>query len=157
MKPHDHKLLIGDVIHSLRSSHAHYRMVPPNGPEHPDLRWWQDEFPIATWGRVLWNAVPHSECSNWARAADAAETLRELCSNHKLGNSQVVVVWSNATQPCLELSLETVLLHAEPIIDADFDTWIICRAGGWCIEIYHEGELCFGYTPAQAVFGSSLS
>ena len=147
MKPDDHKLLIWEVIHSLKSSHAQYRMVPPN-EEHPDLRWWQDAFPMATWGRVLWNAVPRSECRHWTHAADAAETLSELGSNKDLGNRPVVVVWSNATQPCLELSFETVLQHVVPIIDADFDTWIICRAGGWCIELYHEGELCFGYAPA---------
>jgi hypothetical protein len=71
--------------------------------------------------------------------------MRKLCVRHGLHDVEVIVFWSNALRPAIQISVDALLRHAVPIIAADFDTWIISKAKGWCIEVYHEGELCFGY------------
>jgi hypothetical protein len=47
---------------------------------------------------------------------------------------------------------ETVLrAEMTPLLEVDWDTWILSPESRWCIEVYHEGEVCFGRRPLVAI------
>lgn len=136
--------LIQDVLDELSSANDSYRVLSPDESDAA-LAWLANHFPIASWGRILWSDVTESVCVPWEeKGEELAKAFRAMCQNHQLADPPVIVAWSNALAPAIQTSLVAVCHHAEAMFDADFDTWIICETHGWCIEVYHEGELCFG-------------
>ncbi len=144
----DNRQLIYHVIEALDRAQEKYALLPSDDSMRV-TDWMESKFPVASWGRILWPSVPDSTCLPWAnKGADLVDAFHSLCDRQDLANPQVVVLWSNALRPGLELSLESVRRHAAEIFNADFDTWIVCESDAWCIEVYHEGELCFGRADA---------
>jgi hypothetical protein len=113
----------------------------------------ENSFPIAHWGRIFWENVPKSDRLKCKSFAESVEAIKYLTEKHELNDSLVTVCWTNLLTPNLEIHLKVMLKYAEEVLAVDFDTWIICPEKEWCIEIYHEGEVCFGYAP----FKNSLS
>jgi hypothetical protein len=146
MNSRNREFLIQEVLESLDSGGEQYRILPSElrGGSVQAIEWMKRAFPIAQWGRVLWSAVPESVCIEWREMRDLVTSFHALCEKEDLGDPIVVVAWSNALRPSLELRLSVVIRHAKPIFEMDFDTWVICEANFWCIECYHEGELCLG-------------
>jgi hypothetical protein len=145
MKWQTNQRLIQEVLEALNTAHEEYTLLSANEYAAVVDNWWQQSFPFASWGRVLWEEVPNSVCIAWSEKwNDLVHSFQTLCSEQKLLNPTVVIVWSNALKPALSTSLDAVRRHAAVIFEADFDTWIICQTDRWCIEVYHEGELCFG-------------
>jgi hypothetical protein len=143
MSGSDNRRLIQTVLDALDARGEQYRVL--YGSESEDaVSWLEQAFPVATWGRILWDKVPSSRCTRWATLSDLEHRLRECCERESLDDLVVVVVWSNALRPGLELSLSSAVRHATPIFEADWDTWVLCRVEGWCLEVYHEREICFG-------------
>lgn len=139
--------LIQELLASLDVGREQYRVLSSAECERA-VAWLKDHFPIALWGRVIWSEVPDSTCVAWSNFEERASLFAQLCERLDLDNPQVTVMWSNALRPCIEIALEGARRNAEQIFDADFDTWILCPIDGWCIELYHEGELCFGRIPS---------
>lgn len=136
--------LIQEVLDELSSANEIYRVLSPDESDAA-LAWLANHFPIASWGRILWSDVPASVCVPWAEKGEELEyAFRAMCQTQYLADPAVIVAWSNALAPAVQTSLAAVCRHAQVIFDADFDTWIMCETHGWCIEVYHEGEHCFG-------------
>lgn len=135
--------LISDVIKHLDANAESYSVITPDGEEMKNINTWLEQmFPIASWGRIDWRRVPSSVCDKAEGTQQQEKIVTEICNSNQLGGD-VTVVWTNQIKPGLRISLETLLRNLPPIIEEDWDTWIANEADGWCIEIYHDGEVCF--------------
>jgi hypothetical protein len=140
----DARHLIKEIIQVLDFHREKYFVLPPDESSNATA-WLERTFPTATWGRILWSLIPGSNCRTWKdKWKDLPQVFVELCDAHNLQNPEVIIAWTNSLKPALRMSLDVVQRHAIPIFEMDFDTWVICESPGWCIEIYHEGEICFG-------------
>jgi hypothetical protein len=122
-------------------------LVEPGDQAHSaHEQWLQRAFPIASWGRIDWKRVPDRECYRWSDRSEASGLFTRVTRNLNR-DSNVSVMWTDAMKPVLLLELATVARHLMRILDVDWDCWIFDREEGWCIESYHEGELCVGRSP----------
>jgi hypothetical protein len=114
----------------------------PNTAEADYLeQWLSQSFPWQS-GQIDWHRISGSVCVSWHE--QPASMFHELCQTQQLCNSLVNVVWFSADQPILAMPLDVVKLSLEAIVAEDWDTWIFDVVGGWCVEFYHEGTMCFG-------------
>lgn len=116
---------------------------------NPASHWLGEKFPIAWWGRVDWDKVDSciQEKGFVADDENLDQKFKQIIVTQNLGNPNVMILWSDANTPSLELSLLIVAKCADLVFQQSWDTWIICPQENWCIEYYHEGELSFGYSP----------
>lgn len=136
--------LIKDVTNALEVTGFSYRLLAEAERDALD-RWWQTHFPFASWGRIQWSAVQYHVCQEWTeRWKDLPDRFHALCEAEHLQDPEVTIIWSNALRPVLHCTLRAARDHAVTIFEADFDIWIVCPSQQWCIEVYHEGEICFG-------------
>ena len=133
---------IRSIINSLETENSEYEILLPGKQLSPE--WLEANFPIAWWGRIDWQQVSSGECYQWNTETEAADYFHEICQKKEIENPIVVIAWTNALNPEIKLRLEAVKKHLLAILQADLDTWIMCPSDKWVIEMYHEGEMCFG-------------
>ncbi len=139
------------VISALRAQVSPYRVIEAQSSEAEAIADWIElHFPVIGM-QIDWSKVSSSRCIEWSETADLvrafATIIRDLPSQ-----TTVVVTWSDALYPSLEMPLSSVARVAPEIFESCFDTWIICQAENWCIEAHHEGTLCFGHGRPSFVF-----
>lgn len=86
---------------------------------------------------------------SWSSYTEAAEILQQMIVEQQLGDPDVFITWDG--QVVLELKLSALAEAGDIAFCMSWDTWIFSPLYGWCIECYHERELCFGYSPIQAL------
>lgn len=140
-----------ELLAQLDAELLSYRIIWAEFPavEQP-THWIAENFPIAWWGRIDWSLVPDRVEKTWHNYHDLAATFRQLIVDEQLGDTNAIATWNDASSLSLELNLGAVARHAELVFQASWDTWIVCPDQSWCIECYHEGEICLGRKP-QAV------
>ncbi len=122
----------------------HYTFLTTDEAERI-TEWLYQSFPFTSWGRINWSRLPGYTCYPWdIKAIDLVDTFQSLCHTESLQNVEVVILWTNMLIPLLQCKIEAVRACAAAVFETDFDTWIVCQEHQWCIEVYHEGELCFG-------------
>lgn len=134
-----------ELLAQLDTESAPYQLIWADSPttEQP-LHWLTQNFPIAWWGRIDWRLMPDPIEDRWLDYPDLANKFRRLMLEQQLFDPTVLVTWSDASSLSLSLNLSTVARHAELVFQASWDTWVICTNPSWCIECYHEDDLCFG-------------
>lgn len=103
--------LIPDVLQALERDQATYRLISAK----ESLRWtaWMEtHFPMTEWAGIAWRKVPGSICVEWATWEEAGEQLRSLCDRIGLGNPTVIVTWTNARLPAVQIPLSVMRRHA---------------------------------------------
>lgn len=114
-----------------------------------DLEAWLviNGFPVASWGRVDWDKFGGKKmCCKFESNQDAAEKARNLLAN-EIHGEKIILSFSNGLTSDLLVDPEEILDCLWEIFDEGFDVWILDFKGAWCLEKYHEGELCFGRRP----------
>lgn len=84
---------------------------------------------------------------DWSSYSDLVAIVKELVVEQQLGDPYVFLTWDG--QIVIELKLSALLEAGEVIFYMSWDIWIFTPEYGWCIECYHERELCFGRSPIQ--------
>lgn len=141
-------LFLEPLLVELGRDGVAYRLLAPEDAEHRAAQErWERAFPVASWGRVDWEKVPGSTRLAVHGSDAAGERVRELLAGAARPDEPVWVMWSNALRPMLLLPAAAVAKHAALVIEVDWDTWIFDGGPAWCIEHYHEDELCFGRAP----------
>jgi hypothetical protein len=107
--------------------------------------WLNKKFPTCSWGRINWEAVPNSLCTSFLNDLEVKYLFDILVRDRKL-SGKVNVSWTNALTLPIEIDILVVSKYAEKIFEEDWDTWIYSEQHNWCIEVYHGGEICFGYS-----------
>jgi hypothetical protein len=141
---HNYKPITPSVVEKLIQGEEQYKLLDIQAGIL-NTEWLENNFPIASWGRINWNQVPNSFCEIWDTNSDLSLKFNNLLLKKNLKGS-VVVSWGNAIKLPIEIDVNTVLKYAISFFEEDFDIWLCSETNGWCIEIYHEGEICFGYT-----------
>lgn len=108
-----------------------------------NTNWLENNFPIASWGRIVWSKVPESFCTGYIRDPELVTAFNKIVENKQLGGT-LVVSWGNGLKLPIAMSMEMLRKYAEDILFEDSDIWICNEQDRWCIEYYHEGEICFG-------------
>jgi hypothetical protein len=136
--------LIKDVTDALTKTGWSYKIL--SDVEQSELEaWWSSNFPLTSWGRIKWPDILYRVCFQWdEKWLGLIDRFRFICDAENLENAEVVVIWSNALRPSLKCMLNAVRDQAIAIFQADFDIWVVCPEHSWCIEVYHEGEICYG-------------
>ncbi len=136
---------VKDLIKLLSENEHDFTVVLEKDMEDIYLNWLKNEFTIMPWGRIDWSKVYKKTCLTWLNNEELVLSFLRLCSSKQLKmTTEVFLVWGNAIQPSFIIPLKKVCNYAGFIFEQDFDTWLICKDEGWVIEIYHEGEICFG-------------
>ncbi|MCU0537120.1 MAG: hypothetical protein MUD14_24815 [Hydrococcus sp. Prado102] len=85
-----------------------------------------------------------SFCVTWTNDLELRAVFEQIVVKNDLKGS-VIILWGNGLKLPLRIKLDVLLKHAQMVFAEDFDTWVYSDRDKWCIEIYHEGEICFGY------------
>jgi hypothetical protein len=146
--------MIRDVTDALRRAEISFDVLGGDSSEvSAAMGWLEQAFSIEPWGRVAWSRVEQADCRPYATWGDMIRIFGELLDRVHPGQSPpdapILVVWSNAARPGLRVPFAALRACGAEILDEDFDVWILCPAQGWCIENYHDGELCFGRVAAS--------
>jgi len=120
----------------------------PNSSAAQHLEQWLSESFPWQYGQIDWQSVPESICLNW-HSHDVVSAFQQLCQTKQLINPNVNILWYSAHQPTLEMPLQLVKDAIAEIVAQDWDTWIFEPVTGWCIELYHEGTICYGISPQR--------
>lgn len=145
------KLIIPNLARFLEKSREDFQLLPPEKIEYcPITEWLESNFPIAYWGRIEWNNLPDCCCLTWETYTELFSLFQKIVNEQNL-EGKVVIMWGNALRIPVQLDLNVLVKYREIAFDEDFDLWIINRKLGWCIEIYHSGEICFGYSQIGSV------
>jgi hypothetical protein len=132
------------LVEILNQTDVSYEIIPALTYEAEALtEWLEINFPITRWGRIDWQNVK-GECAFTDNEERITQLIQELSYKQKL-DGYVVVFWSNVRKPSLKLPFKEALKYLGDLIAEDMDTWICNQDENWCIEVYHEGEVCFGY------------
>lgn len=141
------KLIIPNLALSLEEKRENFQLLPPEKIENcPTTKWLERNFSIASWGRVKWSNVPSHFCLPWETNIELSSFFQEIVNEQSL-EGDVVIMWGNALRIPLQLDLNVLIKYREIAFDEDFDAWIISQEFGWCVEVYHSGQICFGYSP----------
>lgn len=134
------------VVNYLRQAGEAFKLLKLDSQEAITAsEWLENNFPIASWGRIAWNEVPKSSCLTWTNASELLSAFKRIVVENKLEGS-VIVLWTNALKPPLKANLDILLKYAKAIFEEDWDTWVYSEEDKWCIEVFHDGEIFFGYT-----------
>src|SRR5690606_34111997 len=141
--------LVQEVITALQRENFVFDVLARGSTDESSvIEWMENAFPIQPWGRVNWSGVKHARCRSsktWEEMRQAYEALLDQVeAERREPSAPILLVWSNAARPVLRVPFAALRACGAEILDADFDVWLICPTEGWCIEKYHEGELCYG-------------
>ncbi len=132
------------IVAHLIKSNEKFKLLEANNQEAVSAsEWLENNFPIAPWGRVAWDKVPDSSCTALTDSSELPLAFEKIVLENEL-NGDVTVLWTNALKSPLELDLTVVLKYSNLFFEEDWDTWIYSNKDEWCIEVFHDGDMCFG-------------
>ena len=132
------------VARKLETGATHWRVIPADSVEvRRVIRWIETHFPMQG-ERIEWSQVPSHECVEWVETADLVDSFARLASGLPR-DSEVVVTWADGSCPSLVIQTSELLRVAADVLEADFDTWIVCATENWCLEVHHDGTVCAAY------------
>ena len=135
------------IIQALNGKAIQYRIIEARSEEADSIAEWLEKgFPL-TGSQINWQKVPYHIGLDWTNEAEL-ETLFPLLIKDLALTARVVITWSDALRPSIEMQLGDVKAVQSEVLGGGFDTWILCRDEKWCIEIHHEGTLCRGRSQA---------
>ena len=135
--------IVPSIVNDLRESGETFELLTAQD-SNLNTEWIENNFPIASWGRIDWSKMPESFCTRYGgEHQELVTTFEKIVAERELEGT-LVVSWSNALKLSLGISMEVLRKYAEDIFYEGPDTWICNEQDGWCIEHYHDGEICFG-------------
>lgn len=137
-----------DTLQILKQNKEHYLLLEPDS-ENAKLeeQWLGMHFPF-DWGRVQWGDVPNSRCYKFKDNIEAGHIIKEFCKDFP-SQDQIAIFWFDASFPTLIMDLEIALKYVSSLVEEDTNMWFLNKARKWCLEVYHEGEVCMGYSTVQ--------
>jgi len=147
----DPAIHIPGVLNALAHHGITHRIIPAQSPEDSRLtEWTQRTFPTVH-SQVDWTRVAHHKCVEWWELEDLVLSFQKLADMLN-PTTDVVVMWANALNPCVEMRLGDVAKIAWAIFEeheTSRDVLVFSQADGWLIEMFHEGTLCFGRSGSE--------
>lgn len=139
----DPMVRIPRVLERLSHAAISHRLIPAESDEASSIAdWIEANFPISG-AQIDWDRVPGHTCLRWRDEDLIIDSITALTS-HLVVDTTVVVTWSDALRPSIEMRLGDVLRVGSELFRGGFDTWVLSREHNWCLEAHHEGTLCLG-------------
>lgn len=136
------KPLIADIVKDFKVAGEVFEIL--NREENIECNdWLESNFPIASWGRIDWSRMPESACLRYGEDSELVTNFEKIVKEKQLKGT-LVVFWTNARTLPIRISMEVLRKYAEDIFYEEPDAWICNQEDQWCIEHYHDGEICFG-------------
>jgi hypothetical protein len=140
--------LVTQLVEGFAQKNENFEIIPQNGQEEAHvIDWLEKNFPFAP-GKISWKKVKNYKCVTWSSWGDLLhhfeKILHEISDNP--GEEYAYALFSNALRPIVKVKFSTILKCSEEILNEDSDVWIVSPTNGWCIEKYHEGTLCLGFS-----------
>ncbi len=140
-----------DLFGTLKSKNVDYKTLYPTTSDETQssggcdsyTAWLEQHFPIG-FSSIDWSRVEGADRRSVNSDAAVSATAREIFSEKGVQECRVVVLWSDARTPVIELPLSAVVENAEEIFAQDWDTWVFDPKDTWCLENHHEGSITFG-------------
>lgn len=130
------------IVNDLQESGATFELL--NSQDSTlNTEWIKNNFPIGSWGRIDWSKMPESVCTRYEQHQELVAAFEKIVEEKQLGGT-LVISWSNALTLPIRISMEVLRKYAEDIFYEEPDTWICNEEDRWCIEHYHDHEICFG-------------
>ena len=108
-----------------------------------NTEWLENNFPIASAGRINWQKVPLSVCIKYSDYSELLSAFEKIVAQQQL-EGNLIVSWTNALKLPIRIDMKVLRKHAELIFAEDWETWICNEQDEWLIENYHDDEICFG-------------
>ena len=84
------------VVDYLIQAQEEFTLLPVDSQEAiVASEWLENNFPIASWGRIAWNEVTESYCATWNNNSDLITTFEKIILENQL-KGDVTVLWTNA-------------------------------------------------------------
>ena len=132
---------IPSIINNLQESGETFELLSSQD-SNLNADWIENNFPIS-FSRIDWSKIPESVCIQYEIDLGLVTAFEKIVEERELGGT-LVISWSNGLTLAIRTSMEVLRKYAEDIFYEEPDTWICNEQDGWCIEHYHEGEICFG-------------
>lgn len=113
------KPIIPSVANYLTKAQEEFTLLFVDSEENTlASEWLEDNFPIASWGRISWKEVINSSCINWSNSSELSSTFEKIVIENKL-KGNVTILWTNALKIPLQINLNVALKHSEAIFRED--------------------------------------
>ncbi len=143
---YSYKPIIPSVVNELKQAKEEFTLLTEDTPGATMAsEWIEKNFPISSAGRIDWHNVPNNYCTTYDDYSNLIPALQNIVKQNALMDD-VIILWTNALKLPLQMNLDVVLKHAEKIFEEDWDTWIFSEKHKWCIEVFHDDEIAFGYS-----------
>lgn len=96
-------------------------------------------LPITKWGRIDWEKIDKK-----IRVDSVNEILKYLHEQDKCVDSDIFVLWDEATLPAIQSDLNQVIKVIDDVTAVSFDTWLLSPIIKYVVEFYHNGEVTIG-------------
>ena len=139
-----------NTLQILKTNKESYLLLEPYSEEkEQESNWFGTYFPAGSW-RLKWEEFPNSICYECEDTIEEVHIIKEFCKDFP-ANDQITIFWNNRCDPTLIMDLEIALKYADSLIEDSglSDLWFLNKTRKRCIEVYHGGELCTGYSPIQ--------
>lgn len=137
-----HKPIIPDIVNYLRQSEEQFELLSSqDNSENAD--WLEDNFPITFAGRIDWEKVSTAWCLNWSEDPERLSAFERIAKDKQL-EGNITIAWGNGLMLPIQIDMEVLKRHSTKIFEEDMDIWICNEQDRWCIELHHDGQVCFG-------------
>ena len=135
---------IPSIVEKLRSAGEDFELLTIRDTT-ANTEWLENNFPIASAGRVKWQEVLGSVCIKYSDYSELLSAFDKIVAQQQLeDNLNLIVSWTNALKLPIQLDMKVLRKYAESIFAEDWETWICSEQNEWLIENYHDDEICFG-------------
>lgn len=104
-------------------------------------------FPITPWARIDWENVSRRKKVN-----DLKE-IHEWLKDMEMNDRDIVILWNYTDKPGIRTDLEKALQVINDVTAIGSDTFMLCKAEGYVIEFFHDGEVMVGVSNKSSLKG----
>ena len=134
--------IIPSIVEELRRAEEDFELLSIQDTA-ANTEWLENNFPIASVGRINWKKVPESICIKYFGDSELLSAFKEIVAQQQL-EGDLTVSWTNARTRPIKMNMKVLKKYAEEIFQEDWETWICNERDEWLIENHHDGEICFG-------------
>ncbi len=98
-----------------------------------------DILPVTKWGRIEWDKIDKK-----IQVDSANEILKCLYTQDKSTDTEIFVLWDEASLPVIKSDLDRILKVIDDVTAVSSNTWLFSPTFKYVIEFYHIGEVTIG-------------
>ena len=139
-------LIENETLSILQKNKEIYQLIAPFSNEAEEVMInLNAHFSVSEWGKINWSDRQDSLELLVKNHKQTIKGILRICKYNQLYDDNIFILWSHTAHPIIHMNLNRALKYLKYILLEDIDIWLISSSFKWCIEIYHETEMSFGY------------